>query len=195
MNFNEENFRIKAEQEISRCRPGDWNHALRVVEWAKQLGKGRNDLPLLVSAAYIHDIGWRDVLPKDEKITFDKLLEFEKQVNDNSVNFVSEFLKSLGYSPKEIEVVNRLVRAADAHESKEEDEEIIVDADNLSKLTIDHLKEKYKPTEWLRMYNVWNEEFPTRVKTEIGKSRFSALLDDLKLSIDKEFAATSTSSV
>lgn len=65
MNFNEENFRAKAEQEISRRRPGDWNHALRVVERAKQLGNGRKDLPLLVSAAHIHDIGWRDVLPKD----------------------------------------------------------------------------------------------------------------------------------
>lgn len=188
MHFNEENFRTKAEQEILRCRPGDWNHALRVVEWAKQLGKGRKDLPLLVSAAYIHDIGWRDVLPKDEKIIFDKLLEFEGKANDNSESFVSDFLKSLEYSPEEIEVVNRLVRAADAHESKKEDEEIIVDADNLSKLTIDHLKEKYKPTEWLRMYNVWGEMFSTRVKTKIGKSRFSALLDDLKVSIDKELS-------
>ena len=185
MNFDEENFKTNAEQEISHCRPGDWNHALRVVEWTKQLGKDRKDLPLLVSAAYIHDIGWRDVLPKDEKINFDKLLEFEGKANDNSKSFVSEFLKSLEYSSEEIEVVNRLVRAADAHESKEEDEEIIVDADNLSKLTIDHLKEKYKPTEWLRMWNVWREMFPTRVKTEIGKSRLSALLDDLKISIDK----------
>lgn len=188
MNFNEENIRIKAEQEISRCRPGDWNHALRVVEWVKQLGKDRGDLPLLVSAAYIHDIGWRDVLFKDEKITFDKLLEFEKQANDNSKSFVSEFLKSLGYLQEEIETVNRFVRVADAHESKKEDEEIIVDADNLSKLTIDHLKEKYRPTEWLRMWNVWHEMFPTRIKTEIGKSMFFALLDDLKVSIDKELS-------
>lgn len=189
MNFKEENFKTKAEQEISRCRPGDWNHALRVVEWTKQLGKDRGDLPLLVSAAYIHDIGWRDVLPKDEKITFDKLLEFEGQANANTKNFASEFLKSFGYSSEEIGIVNRLVRAADAHESTEDDEAVIVDADNLSKLTIGHLKEKYKPTEWLRMYNVWRAMFPTRVKTEIGKSRFSALLDDLKVSIDKEFTA------
>jgi len=188
MNFDEENFRTRAEQEISRCRPGDWNHALRVVSWAKQLGENRKDLPLLISAAYIHDIGWRDVLPKDEKITFDKLLKFEKQANDNSETFVSEFLNNLEYSSEEIEVVNRLVRAADTHESKEDDEAVIVDADNLSKLTIDHLKEKYEPTEWLRMYNVWSEMFPARVKTEIGKSRFSALLNDLKLSIDKEFS-------
>ena len=188
MNFNEETFRTKAEQEISRCRSGDWNHALRVVEWAKQLGKDRKDLPLLVSAAYIHDIGWKDVLPKDKKITLDKLLEFEKQANNNSKSFVSKFLKSLGYSSEEIKTVNRLVQAADAHESKEDDEAIIVDADNLSKLTIDHLKEKYKPTEWLRMYNVWSEMFPTRVKTEMGKSRLSALLDDLKVSIDKELS-------
>ena len=97
MNFNEENFKSKAEKEISRCRPGDWNHACRVVGWVKELGKDREDLPLLISAAYIHDIGWRDVLPSDKKITFDELLKSEKQANDNSEEFASAFLESLEY--------------------------------------------------------------------------------------------------
>ncbi|MDA2936085.1 HD domain-containing protein [Patescibacteria group bacterium AH-259-L05] len=182
------NFRSKAEQEISRCRQGDWNHALRVVRWVKELGKGRKDLPLLISAAYIHDIGWRDILPTDTKITFDELLKFEKQANDNSKKFASDFLKSLGYSPDEVETVNRFIRAADEHASNTDDEAVIVDADNLSKLTIDHLKEKYQPSEWLRMHGVFSEMFPKLIQTEIGKSRFPSLLNDLKISIDKEFA-------
>ncbi|MDP3956754.1 MAG: hypothetical protein Q8P97_02040 [bacterium] len=189
MNFNEENFKSKAENEISRCRPGDWNHACRVVGWVKELGKDREDLPLLISAAYIHDIGWRDVLPSDKRITFDELLKFEKQANDNSEKFTSAFLESLEYSSDDIETVNRLIRAADEHASNTDDEEVIVDADNLSKLTIDHLKEKYQPSEWIRMHGVFSEMFPTRLKTEIGKSRFPSLLNDLKISIEKEFAA------
>lgn len=189
MNFNEQIFKLKAEKEISRCRPGDWNHAIRVVGWVKELGKDRKDLPLLISAAYIHDIGWRDVLTSGEQITFDELLKFEKWANDNSEKFVSDFLKSLGYLPDDIETVNRLIRAADEHASNTGDEAVIVDADNLSKLTIDHLKEKYQPSEWLRMHGVFSEMFPERIKTEIGKSRFPSLLNDLKISIDKEFAA------
>lgn len=189
MNFNEEIFKSKAEQEISRCRPGDWNHAKRVVEWVKELGKNRDDLPLLISAAYIHDIGWRDVLPSEKKITFDELLQFEKQANNNSEKSTSDFLKILGYSPDDIETVNRLIRAADEHASNNDDEAVIVDADNLSKLTIDHLREKYQPSEWLRMHGVFSEMFPKRVKTEIGKYRLPSLLNDLKISIEKEFAA------
>ncbi len=92
----------------------------------------------------------------------------------------------MGYSLEEIKIVNRLIRAIDAHESQKEDEEIIVDADNLSKLTLVHLKEKFRSTEWLKMYNVWREVFPKRIKTKIGKFRFPALLNDLKVSIDKE---------
>jgi hypothetical protein len=186
MNFDEEDFKAKAEQEISRCRPGDWKHACRVVDWTKQLGEKRGDLPLLVSAAYIHDIGWRDVLPTDETMTVDQLVEFERQANANSESFISVFLRSLHYSSEEIQTVNRLVHAADAHESKEDDEAIIVDADNLSKLTIGHLREKYRPTEWLKMYTKWRDTFPDRIKTEIEKSRFPALLSDLKIAIDKE---------
>lgn len=189
MNFNEKIFKSKAEKEISRCRPGDWNHAKRVVDWVKELGNGRGDLSFLISAAYIHDIGWRDVLPSDKKITFDELLQFEKRANDNSEKFTSEFLQGLEYSPDDIETVNRLIRAADEHASTTDDEAVIVDADNLSKLTIDHLKEKYQSSEWLKMYQVWKDEFAKRVKTEIGKSRFPTLLDDLKISIEKEFAA------
>lgn len=189
MNFNEEIFKSKAEKEISRCRPGDWNHAVRVANWVKELGKDRKDLPFLVSAAYIHDIGWRDILPSDKKITFDELLQFKKQANDNSQKFTSEFLSGLGYSPDDIETVNCLIRAADEHASTTDDEAVIVDADNLSKLTIDHLKEKYQPSEWLRMHSVFSEMFPMRIKTEIGKSIFPSLLNDLKISIEKEFAA------
>jgi len=189
MNFNEEIFKSRAEQEISRCRPGDWNHACRVVEWVKKLGEDREDLPLLIGAAYIHDIGWKDVLPSDKKITFDKLLKFEKQANDNSEKFTFAFLKSLEYSPDDIETINRLIRAVDEHASNMDDEAIIVDADQLSKLTIDHLKEKYQPSEWMRIHGVFSEMFPERVKTQIGKFHLPSLLVNLKASIEKEFSA------
>ena len=58
-NFKEESFRALIEPHLLRCRPGDWEHTLRVVRWVKRLGKGREDLPLLIMAGYLHDIGWR----------------------------------------------------------------------------------------------------------------------------------------
>lgn len=57
MKFNEEGFKKIVKSHILRCRDGDWEHAKRVVGWIKKLGKGRKDLPFLITAGYIHDIG------------------------------------------------------------------------------------------------------------------------------------------
>jgi hypothetical protein len=192
MTFNEEEFKLKAKAEVVRCRPGDWEHACRVVEWVKRLGQGRPGLWLLISAAYIHDIGWRDILTKDTKITKAELKHFEPEANRNSNKFSSDFLISLGYEASEIETIHRLILAADRHSSAAEDEAIIVDSDNLSKLDINHLKEKYQPSDWIKMYGLWQETFPDRIQTEAGRSCFEPLLAKLKHAIDLELKKTAS---
>ena len=175
MDFDEKKFKELVKPDILRCRDGDWNHAKRVVKWIKKLGEGRSDLPLLITAGYIHDIGWRDLL-SPQKLSFDKLLEFEGRANENSEPFIREVLDKLDYSDIEISTILRLVHAADKHKSQTDDEAIIVDADNLSKLHINHLKEKFKKEEWEKMYNLWKNEFPSRIKTPQGKKLYSKLL-------------------
>ena len=44
MKFNENKFKKQAKNEIINCRPGDWNHALRVVKWVKKLSKKKKQL-------------------------------------------------------------------------------------------------------------------------------------------------------
>ena len=178
--FDEHSYALAAKTEMERARPGDWNHAKRVAEWVKKIGKDREHLPLLITAAYIHDIGWRDVLPSGKKITFDELLAFEPQANENSDPYAREFLKSQDFSDEEISTVISFIKAADAHESHTDDEAVIVDADNLSKLNIDHLKEKYQPTEWTKMYEMWLEEFPSRINTEYARSLLPSLFKELQ---------------
>ncbi|MBI2414417.1 HD domain-containing protein [candidate division WWE3 bacterium] len=186
--FNEELFKALVEPHLLRCRDGDWNHAQRVVKWVKELGNGRNDINLLVIAAYIHDIGWRDVLPS-QKLSFDKLLEFEEKANQNSKPFIIDLLTSLKYTKSEITIILDLVDAADAHKSNTETEAIIVDADNLSKLDINHLKEKFLREEWIKMYELWKEKFPNRMRTTKGKELYPSLLEKLKMSIDSELGS------
>ena len=171
------------ESHIIRCRPGDWEHAKRVVRWVKELGQEREDLPLLITAGYIHDIGWRDLLNK-EKITFEELLELEPKANENSEPYIRELLKQLNYKNNDIETILRLVSSADKHKSESGDEAIIVDAAQLSKLDIGHLKEKYQKSEWLKMYELWNKEIGRRVKTEKAKQLYPNLLTSFKKSID-----------
>jgi HD superfamily phosphodiesterase len=170
---------------ILRCRPGDWEHAKRVVEWVKKLGEKRADLPLLITAGYIHDIGWRDLFG-DNKMTFAELLRLEPQANANSETYIREVLEETDFDVSEVETILRLVSAADKHESTidNDDEEIIVDADQLSKLCIDHLNEKYEKSEWIKMYELLSRELSKRIKTEKAKSVYPQLLASLKESID-----------
>lgn len=186
-NITENQIKQEAEKHLLRCRPGDWNHAKRVVYWVKELGENREDLLLIIVAGYIHDIGWEGLVTK-EKITLNELLELEDSANANSETFATNFLKGLDFSSENIDTINRLIRAADNHESSQEDEAIIVDADSLSKLTIDHLKEKFEKSEWMKMHDLWAGKFLERVKTEKAKSLYPKLLTELRDSIEKEFS-------
>lgn len=179
MKFDENKFVEIVEPRINRCRAGDWEHAQRVVKWIKELGQDREDLPLLITAGYIHDIGWRDLLNKD-KVTLEELLELEPQANKNSEPNIRELLRQLNYNGSDIETILRLVSAADEHKSSAEDEAIIVDADQLSKLDINHLKEKFQKSEWMKMYELWNKEFNSRIKTEKARQIYPDLLLKLK---------------
>jgi hypothetical protein len=106
--------------------------------------------------------------------------------NANSEPFAIKFLKGLDFSSENIHIINRLIQAADKHQSSQEDEAIIVDADSLSKLTIDHLREKFEKSEWMKMHDLWAGKFLERVKTEKAKSLYPDLLKKLKASIDEE---------
>lgn len=179
MNFNEDTFKQNAKDHILRCRAGDWEHAKRVVHWVNELGDEKDDLYLHIAAGYIHDIGWRDVLPKGN-ISFDTLLQYEPQANQNSVGFATKFLTENGFSEAEIKKVLRLIEAADRHEALSDDEKIIVDSDMLSKLNIKHIKEKYTKPEWSKMYEYFKTKSKTRLETAKAKKLVPKLLRELE---------------
>lgn len=185
MEFEEQKLIEIAKPYFDSARAGDWKHALRVVKWVKELGMGRQNLYLLITAAYIHDIGWSGVAPQG-KLDFDEMLKLEPKANENSEKLISEVLNGLNYSEADIQTVKRLVKAADEHEAEKEDEEIVVDADNLSKLCIEHLQEKYQPDSFLKLTNKFKTDLPARIKTQKGKKLFPQLLADLEKTILKK---------
>lgn len=182
MKFDEEKLKEIAKPYFSSARSGDWEHALRVVKWVKELGNGRDDLNLLTTAAYIHDIGWSGVAPKG-KIDLDEMIKLEPKAHKGSSRLVSEILTKLQFTDSEIEKVNRLVSAVDRHRSKQEDEAIVVDADNLSKLCFEHLQEKYQPESFPKLINLWKTELTERIKTQKGKELFPKLLSELEIKV------------
>jgi len=179
MNFDEEQFKKTIQPYFATARAGDWEHALRVVKWVKELGASRSDLDLLVTAACIHDIGWSGIAPAG-KLNFDEMRKLEPQANRNSSILISRVLSQLHFSDSEIQTVNRLVAAADNHQSVLEDEAVIVDADTLSKLCIEHLQEKYQPASYFKLIDLCKYELVYQMKTPKGKEIFPQLLADLE---------------
>lgn len=177
--MNEEKLISIVKPYIEHCRAGDWNHALRVVKLVKILGEGREDLDLLIIAAFIHDIGWANILLKG-KIDFGQLQKYETKANKNTPKLVKEILYKMNFSDKDIQTIIRLIKSADKHKSKKDDETIIVDADNLSKLCVEHVKEKYTSESYKKIINFWEKEFPNRIKTKKGKALFPELLKKLR---------------
>lgn len=181
-NFSEKKLKEIAKPYFASARAGDWEHALRAVKWVKELGSDRDDLNLLIAAAYIHDIGWSGVALKG-KINFDEMIKLESKASENSSKLISEVLTRLQFSDSEIRTVNRLVAAADKHLSEQEDEAIIVDADNLSKLCLEHLREKYQPESFSKLISLWKTELVDRIKTQKGKDLFPKLLSELEIKV------------
>ena len=177
--LSEEQFKRYVSSYLKRCRPGDWAHAQRVVAWVKKLGKGRGDIDTLVRAAYVHDIGWAGIL-RGNLITLDILKEWEEKANENTEPMIRESFGTMGFDEHEIQTILRLASAADKHEANADDEAVIVDADNLSKLDINHLKEKYKPESWPEMISWLEKMLPERITTDMGKKVWPELLKELK---------------
>lgn len=183
MKFNERSYRAKVRPHLLRCRPGDWEHAQEAAGWVKKLGKGRSDLPLLITAAYIHDLGWRDVFHTSRPIALKLILRRERQANRNSEPFVTAFLKDLHYTSPQIRKVLRLIRAADQHHSHRPDEAVLVDADQLCKLSFRHIKNKFKRSDWPELISMWETRFRKTIKTERAKAFVPVLLAKLKRTI------------
>jgi hypothetical protein len=84
------------------------------------------------------------------------------------------------FDNNDINTVIRLISAADKHNSERDDEAIIVDADSLSKLCVEHVQEKYTAESYFGIIDLWQKELPKRFKTEKGKSIYPELLENLQ---------------
>lgn len=176
---------------ILQCRPGDWEHAKRVVSWIEELGSAREDLYLIMIAGYIHDIGWYGLIKNGEKLTKEELIKLQPQADKQTDSLIKKSLENFNLTTKERAQILRLVRASETYITTSVDEEIIVDADNLSKTDPDHVREKYKKEDWLKICSLFEEKFPDRIKTTTGKNIYKEKLAKLRSSLERELNSRS----
>lgn len=171
---------------ILKCRPGDWEHAKRVVSWIQKLAANRDDLQLLIIAGYIHDIGWSGLVPNNQKLSRQELLKLQPQADQQTETLVTEALSKLSLSKPDFRKILRLIKATETYEAVQDDEMILVDADQLSKTSPEHVKEKYAQTDWFSMCDLFEEKLPQRIKTEMGKKLFPQKLMELRVALEME---------
>ncbi len=181
-----ENLETHFKPHILKCRPGDWEHARRVVFWIKELANNRTDLNLLIIAGYIHDIGWSGLIPQGSKLSREELLNLQPKANKQTDVLVKSVLSNFSLTVSEINKILRLVKATETYEATQEDEMILVDADNLSKTSPDHIKEKYVKSDWLSICDLFEKKLPQRIKTERGKQLFPIKLAELRKTLETE---------
>lgn len=185
---NSNNLIEHFEPYILKCRPGDWEHAKRVVFWIKELAGKRNDLELLIITGYIHDIGWTGLVPSGLKLSREELLKLQPQADKQTDILVRDALSNFTLSKEDLDTILRLIKATETYEATQEDEMILVDADNLSKTSPDHIKEKYAKSDWLSICDLFEEKFPQRIKTEMGKRLFPKRLAELRNALEIELS-------
>lgn len=180
MKINQNILEKHFEPYILKCRPGDWEHAKRVVKWIQKLGENHPNYELLIIAGYIHDIGWSGLVPQDKKLSRDELLKIQPEADKQTEVLAKEAIGFLNLTTTELDTVLRLIKATETYISTQPDEIIMVDSDNLSKTDPNHIKEKYAPSDWMRICDLFEENLPHRIKTTEGKKLFVPLLKDLR---------------
>ncbi|MBI4973198.1 hypothetical protein HZC27_01165 [Candidatus Roizmanbacteria bacterium] len=179
-------LQVHFEPHILKCRAGDWEHAKRVVSWIKELAGDRVDINLLIIAGYIHDIGWSGLVPKDKKLTRTELLKLQPQADKQTNTLVKKVLSDFSFTEDEMNKILRLIKATETYDASQEDEMILVDSDNLSKTSPEHVKEKYIKSDWLSICDLFEEKLPQRIKTEKGKQLFPVKLAELRKYLESE---------
>jgi len=158
------------------------------VTWIKELAGERKDIDLLIIAGYLHDIGWTGLVVNDQKLSRDELLKLQPEADQQTHSLVRAALSPFSPTSDELDTIFRLIKATETYEANQEDETIIVDADNLSKTSPDHVKEKYVKTDWLSICDLFEEKLPQRIKTEKGKLLFPNKLKELRKSLELDLS-------
>ena len=185
MDYSELRERVKPY--LEECRNGDYEHTLRVVSLMKLLLKTeKGNSEILMPAAYLHEIGYYKLIPKSERDNL-KIKEMTKKYKEEHMllgaKLAEQILTELNYPEIQKNQIVHLVSIHDKWDSiTEHDEFMIADADNLSKLDVNHIKEKYSRDDWHNVLDVFKNKLPKRLRTKTAKKLFKDKL--LKLERD-----------
>ena len=153
----------------------DVPHTLTAVHYMRKLiEKEGGDEKILVSAMYLHDIGY----PKSKKgYTFEDTMHVKSLHAEIGAKESEKILKELGgYSPEDIRQITHLVRVHDEVEKLLTKNEILVmEADSLAQIDYDKITPNFNKENLLKFFDYFKESRMPRFKTKTGKKLLKKL--------------------
>lgn len=173
----------KAKIYLENARPGDLGHTIRVVRLVKEILKTEKGNPdILIPAAYLHEIGYSGLFKKGQKLNKTNWHSKQDEHMQKGKVIAIEILSKLKFSEDSIQRISWMVSVHDDWYNQNDHElGILMDADNLSKLNIDHIRNKFENPK--DIIELWEKDMPKRLKTKTGKAMYSKVMRSIK----KEF--------
>ncbi len=156
----------------------DIPHTLCSVSWIKKILKEeRRNERILVTAAYLHDVGYFGLF-KTKKIGHGDVLRKKGLHMEVGAEIAKKELQKLKYfSKKEIDEICHLVSIHDKlNEIRTRNEILLMEADSLSKIDVKKVRPTHDAKNWIEFYNGFKKERVSRFKTKSSKKFLRVLL-------------------
>lgn len=159
----------------------DWNysHSLKTANYMKKICEEKNaNEKILVTAAYLHDIGYAGLIRKD--YTLDERIKAKKEHMERGAEKAEETLKEFDYSKEEINEIKRLIKVHDKlKELESKNDFFLVEADSLAGLATRE-NSSFSEKEIQRYLEIFKKIRLPLIKTNFGKEEVQKLLRDYK---------------
>jgi putative nucleotidyltransferase with HDIG domain len=160
-----------------------WNykHSLATAVWIKKLMRSRDNEKVLVTAAYLHDIGYGSLISSD--YTLEERIAAKKEHGKIGSEEAKKILTKLNYSKEEIKEICHLILIHDELPNlKTRNEILLMEADSLSAIDYERCPSSITEEELKRYFQICKEKRWPKFKTTKGKQFLKQLQNTLECS-------------
>ncbi|MFA6422416.1 MAG: HD domain-containing protein [Candidatus Buchananbacteria bacterium] len=161
-----------------------WNyhHTILAVSWMKKLIKAEGGNPLiLVTAMYLHDIGYSKYLNSDNYTLADRIKAKKKHMIAGAM-MAKSILKKLNFSNANIEKIAHLIKIHDKiFEIKTKNEKMVMEADSLAGIDHRKLPASFNKKDMKVYIKFFMSTRAKLFKTNTGKKYLAVLLKYVKI--------------
>lgn len=163
----------------------DAPHTLAAVDWMRKLiAKEGGNEKILVTAMYLHDIGYANKRGAGLKDIMSNTKLDHEEIGAREAEKIIR--KIGGFSPEEIKQIVHLVRFHDHLDSIDShDRQLVMEADSLAAINWERIKPTFNREDTIKYLQHFKETRPGKFRTETGKNLLKKLLKKAEEYLEK----------